>query len=132
MSDNFEPEENQTRTKLSIEDKTNVSISDIKPIHILYSGNKILYTLNHINECCFGVVVNTGFNTKRGKSIRKTLLTKKKDKVIRNDFYKFYCLLISFVVISSVYFLVEDHFNLKRIFRHKHKILKLGELYKIV
>ena len=131
VRDNFEPEDNQTRTKLSIEDK-NVSISDIKPIHMLYSGNRVLYTLNHINECCFGVVVNTGFNTRRGDSIRKTLITKKKDKILMNDFVRFYGLLFFFAVLASVYFIIENKLTLKKIFRHKHRIQQLGELYKII
>ncbi len=37
---------------------------------MIYSGNKVLHTLNHITEGCFGIVINTGFYTKRGESVR--------------------------------------------------------------
>ena len=29
---------------------------------MLNSGDKVLHTLNHINEGCFGIVLNTGNN----------------------------------------------------------------------
>lgn len=33
---------------------------------MILSGNRVLYTLSHINEGCFGLVMTTGFATKKG------------------------------------------------------------------
>ncbi len=38
------------------------------------------------------------------------------------DFFRFYGLLFFFAIVASVYFLINDHINIRKIFKHRHKI----------
>lgn len=66
VDDNFKSDQNSTTTKIAIEKKYNKTLGEIDNINVILSGNKVLYTMSHINEGCFGLVVATGFATQKG------------------------------------------------------------------
>lgn len=76
VKDNFKEEANSTSTKVSIDPKSSGKLKDVDSVNMIYSGNSVLYTLSHINEGCFGLVLATGYATKKGKAIRKKLIKK--------------------------------------------------------
>lgn len=70
VKDDFQPDQNTTITKIAIDPKNEGSLDQIDENHILNFGNIVLYTVNHINEGCFGLVCRTGFATKKGITVR--------------------------------------------------------------
>ena len=68
-----------------------------------------MYTLNNITEGCFGIVLNTGFNTKRGKLIKQKVSNKGKNKLVENDMFYFYAIFVTIAVSLSVVTLAYEH-----------------------
>lgn len=56
VKDNFKPDQHISNTKISIETTFNQTLKEIDENNLIFSGNEILYTVNHINEGCFGLV----------------------------------------------------------------------------
>lgn len=77
VNDNFSSDEDSTSTKISIDKTQNINLNEVENVNLLLQGNKVLYTLNHINEGCFGLVTSIGFSTKRGKGIRQKLINQR-------------------------------------------------------
>ena len=50
-------------TKLSIDLDCSPTVDSAKPINVLWQGDVVINTLNKSNECCFGMVINTWYDT---------------------------------------------------------------------
>lgn len=87
-----------------------IPLTEIDNKNILLAGNKVLYTINHINEGCFGVVINTGFYTKRGESVRSLLVQKSSEFLYIKDAIFYYIIMTSIAVTFSIIYLLYEKF----------------------
>ncbi len=133
VKDNFRPNQNSTATKVSIEPNLDLSISQLDNKNLLLTGNKVLYTLNHINEGCFGIVVNTGFYTRRGESIRSLICNKTKDQTFIKDLYEYYFITaLVAVVFSLAYLLFEFLYINNSGLKNSETFLKIFQIFIIM
>jgi cation-transporting ATPase 13A2 len=132
VQDNFRPENNSTSTKVAIENNQKLQMSEIDNKNILYTGNKVLYTLNHIKEGCFGIVLNTGFDTQRGNSVRSLLIKKVSDFSYKKDAYVFYFFMTAFAVsISLIYIIYEKFYKVNTLNLHE-TVLKIFQIFLVL
>lgn len=87
VRDNFKPDQLVSNTKISIEKNFSGTLGDIDENNLIFSGNQVQYTINHINEGCFGLVCRTGFGTKKGQAIRKKLTSNCANQILEKDLY---------------------------------------------
>lgn len=70
VSENVSDGVTKTHTKESLAPDCKGSLSEVDSRHILKTGSNVLYTLNHVNEGCFGIVLRTGWATMYGDTAR--------------------------------------------------------------
>ena len=126
IRDNFKSEENSSTTKIAIEKDLKIHLKEIDQKNLLFTGNQVLYTLNHINEGCFGMVLNTGFYTKKGETIRSMLVGPKSNYIYRKDLFAYYIIMSSLAIFFSISYLVYEKF-----YRSQHRILWSETAFKI-
>lgn len=111
IEDNFNGPNKITHTKLPIEEGIDCAIDEIPMKSLLITGDKVLFTINHINEGCFGLVVNTGFDSKKGETLRDVIRKKMPNFTYIRDIYILFtmftvvALLTAFVIIANERFM---------------------------
>lgn len=132
VKDNFRPDENSTSTKVAVENNQSIPLSEIDNKNLLLTGNKVLYTINHIKEGCFGIVINTGFYTQRGNSVRSLLIKKISDFVYKKDAYLFYFFMTIFAVsVSLIYLSYERFYKISNLQFHE-TISKIFQIFMVL
>ncbi len=74
VSENAQFGRGRQLTKLAVT-KSNEKrvLSNIPRQHVILAGSRVKYTLSNINEGCFALVLNTGFETDKGRIIRNSV-----------------------------------------------------------
>lgn len=110
VKEEFDNENSKNKTKVAFGTFGVQSLSDEKII--LQAGSQIVYTVTHMSEGCFGIVLRTGFATKRGQALRANLAqnTTKDNKWGRVLLYAFF----SVTVIAGITFLLHQKLVLKK------------------
>lgn len=99
-----------TRTKLPVDKSLHCTLDDIPSKNILVSGDKVIYTINHVNEGCFGIVVRTGFNTIRGTTLCSVSRSKTRSSIYMKDAYMLFTLFTLIALVTSLILLVNQKF----------------------
>jgi cation-transporting ATPase 13A2 len=110
VKEEFDNENSKNKTKVAFGTFGVQSLSDEKII--LQAGSQIVYTVTHMSEGCFGIVLRTGFATKRGQALRANLAqnTIKPNKWGHVLLYAFF----SVTVIAGITFLLHQKLVLKK------------------
>ena len=110
VKEEFDNENSKNKTKVAFGTFGVQSLSDEKII--LQAGSHIVYTVTHMSEGCFGIVLRTGFATKRGQALRANLAqnTIKDNKWGRVLLYAFF----SVTIIAGITFLLHQKLVLKK------------------
>lgn len=99
-----------TRTKLPVEKKKNCTLDKIPMKNVLVAGDRVIYTINHVNEGCFGIVLNTGFDTVRGATLRSIIRPKTPSSIYMRDAYMLFTLFTIIALITSLIMLINQKF----------------------
>lgn len=57
-------------TKIQVDKDCQENVKKIESQHVIYQGSKVQYTMSHINEGCYAVVLKTGFASQKGGALR--------------------------------------------------------------
>ena len=99
------------RTKLPVDKSLDCSLSGIPNKNILVAGDKVIYTINHVNEGCFGIVLRTGFNTIRGGTLRTIAIPRVRKSIYMRDAYMLFTLFTILALITAIVLLIGRHFS---------------------
>lgn len=128
VQDNLNSFNDSTETKIAIDEKSNCALSEIPSKNLLITGNRVLYTINHINEGCFGLVISTGFNTIKGNNLCCAIRPKPLEFVYKRDSYLLFMLLAAIALVTALGLVTYEAFILRTDLAFNHTLTKLFQL----
>lgn len=114
VQNQFNDENPDSQTKFSIDAENECTVGRIPKKSMLYTGDKITYTINHINEGCFGIVISTGFNTIKGNKLRTVLNRKSFNFYHKRDAYILFVALGCLALVTACGLIVYERLVLKK------------------
>ena len=130
VQNTFNGEVLSSQTKFSIEEENDFTKQNTPKRNMLYTGDRINYTINHINEGCFGVVVDTGFNTIKGDNLRTILNKKDTDFQYKKDAYILFLSLAVLAMVTALGLILFERFVNKKYYFTLHAVLsKIFQLF---
>ena len=130
VQNKFNDESPDSQTKFCIDSDNEYPVDKIPRKSMLYTGDKISYTINHINEGCFGIVVSTGFNTIKGNKLRTVLNRKSFNFYHKRDAYILFVALGCIALVTACGLIVYERLVLKKHYFTLHAVLsKIFQLF---
>ena len=108
IQDNLKGSKDVTRTKIPIESGIDCTLDEIPMKSLLITGDKVLFTINHVNEGCFGIVVNTGFDTVKGETLRDVQRKKVPNFTYMKDVFVLFSVFTAIALLTALVIVVNE------------------------
>lgn len=97
-----------SKTKIPFNKESEKAVEKLESHHVIQLGSKVQYTMNHINEGCYAIVLRTGFATEKGSALRKNLAVQYKELFIQEDLYQFYTIAATLAGSLVLFYLIQQ------------------------